>query len=60
MQSLWISTYNTTKNDYVYEFLKLIYHIIPAYFFDAFLALKGEKKMYIYTNIETVSPYRIN
>lgn len=47
MQSLWISTYNTTTNDYVYEFLKLIYHIIPAYFFDAFLSLKGEKKMYI-------------
>ncbi|XP_058060623.1 fatty acyl-CoA reductase wat-like isoform X1 [Anopheles bellator] len=36
-KSLWIVCHNTTKNKYVYEFYKLLYHLLPAFLIDTYL-----------------------
>ncbi|XP_050072868.1 uncharacterized protein LOC126560962 [Anopheles maculipalpis] len=36
-KSLWIVCHNTTTNKYMYEFYKLIYHLLPALLIDTYL-----------------------
>ncbi|XP_053674489.1 fatty acyl-CoA reductase wat-like [Anopheles nili] len=42
-KSLWITTYNTTRYELVWDFLSIFYHILPALLFDAVLKLRGQK-----------------
>ncbi|XP_049289399.1 fatty acyl-CoA reductase wat-like [Anopheles funestus] len=42
-KSLWITTYNTTRFKLVADILSIFYHLIPAFFFDAALKLRGQK-----------------
>uniref|UniRef100_A0A182UB34 Fatty acyl-CoA reductase n=1 Tax=Anopheles melas TaxID=34690 RepID=A0A182UB34_9DIPT len=36
-KSLWIVCHNTTTNKYLYEFYKVIYHLLPALLIDTYL-----------------------
>ncbi|XP_035787730.1 fatty acyl-CoA reductase wat-like isoform X1 [Anopheles albimanus] len=36
-KSLWIVCHNTTKSKYMYEFYKLLYHLLPAFLIDTYL-----------------------
>uniref|UniRef100_A0A182JDN0 Fatty acyl-CoA reductase n=1 Tax=Anopheles atroparvus TaxID=41427 RepID=A0A182JDN0_ANOAO len=36
-KSLWIVCHNTTQNKYMYEFYKLLYHLLPAFLIDTYL-----------------------
>ncbi|EDO63776.1 AGAP005986-PA [Anopheles gambiae str. PEST] len=42
-KSLWITTYNTTRFKLVADVLSILYHVLPALFFDALLQLGGQK-----------------
>ncbi|XP_055611244.1 fatty acyl-CoA reductase wat-like [Uranotaenia lowii] len=40
-RSLWIVCHNTTTNRFMYEYMKFLYHLVPAFLIDTYLRLIG-------------------
>ncbi|XP_055610967.1 fatty acyl-CoA reductase wat-like [Uranotaenia lowii] len=54
IKTLWFPRYNHTKSKTVYYFLNILYHFIPALFFDLLARIMGEKPrvVFLYRKIQ--------